>query len=143
MEDVLAYLELKNRYYSKFLSITEKFLLLARTNKWDGLDLFVDSRERIINIIKAFDFKIAAAFERECLTSEQVNSFRPRVKELLDLRNSLVSKIVAADLELIQNIEDMKSDTIRELKKTISVTQQIHAFEGEPIPRRKSPKHAA
>lgn len=142
MEDVLAYLELKNRYYEKFLSLTEKFLISALANRWDGLELFVDSRERILNIIKAFDFKIAAVFDKQILSAEQIDELRPRVKELLDFRDRLVSKIVAADLELIESVDAMKSETIRDLKKTIAVNQSIQAFETDPL-RRKTSKHAA
>lgn len=145
MEDVLAYLELKNRYYEKFLSLTEKFLVGVRRDKWDGLELFVDSRERILNIIRSFDFKIAQAFERTKLDSQQIDHLRPQVKGLMDRRDSLVNKIVSKDLELMQNIEEVKSETIRDLKKTISMSQKIQSFsdEAEVRPERKTLKHSA
>ncbi|MBI1862125.1 MAG: hypothetical protein HYR96_14520 [Deltaproteobacteria bacterium] len=144
MEDVLAYLELKNRYYEKFLNLTEKFLVGARQNRWEGLELFVDSRERILNIIRSFDFKIAQAFEAAKLDNQQIEFFRPQVKELMDRRDSLVSKIVSVDLDLMQHLEDVRSETIRDLKKTISVGQKIQSFEESESPEiRKQFKHTA
>ncbi len=145
MEDVLAYLELKNRYYEKFLGLTEKFLSGALQNRWDGLELFVDSRERILNIIRSFDFKIAAAFEKVKLTNADIERFRPQVKALMDRRDGLVSKIVSTDLELTQSLEEVKSETIRDLKKAISISQQMQAFTETPevfLPR-KNVKHTA
>ena len=145
MDDVLAYLELKNRYYDKFLSITEKFLVGARHNKWEGLELFVDSRERILNIIRSFDFKIAQCFEKSKLNNQQIEFYRPQVKDLLDHRDGLVSKIVNADLELVQHLEEVRSETIRDLKRTISVGQKIQTFaeESEAPEIRKQFKHSA
>lgn len=145
MEDVLGYLELKNRYYEKFLLLTEKFLTAAKKNNWDGLELFVDSRERILNIIRSFDFKIAGAFEKLKLTNADIERFRPEVKALMDRKESLVNKIVHVDLELTQSLEDVRSETIRDLKQTIAVSQQMQAFSEphETTPRRKNLKHTA
>lgn len=142
MDDVLAYLELKNRYYSKFLTITEKFLQCARANDWERIDLFVDSRERILNIIKAFDFKIAEAFGRQDLSSPELEEYRPRVKQLMDQRTALVNRIVTIDLELIQSIEEMKTETIRDLKNTIARGQQIQSFDNIIPIKRKVLKHS-
>jgi hypothetical protein len=65
MEEVIHYLDLKNQYYEKFHTMTLKFLESANRDRWDDIDAFVDNRERILNIIRSFDFKIAKAFE-EC-----------------------------------------------------------------------------
>jgi hypothetical protein len=64
MEEVIHYLEMKNHYYEKFQTITEKFLQQANQDRWDEIEFFVDNRERILNIIRSFDFKIAEAFEQ-------------------------------------------------------------------------------
>ena len=145
MEDVLAYLELKNRYYEKFLHITEKFLAGAKKNQWKGLELFIDSRDRIINIIRSFDFKIATAFEQEKLTAIVIETLRPQIKELMDRRDSLVAKIVGTDLELASVMDQLKSETIRDLKRTISLGQKIQTFtqDKDHIPVRKPIKHTA
>ena len=145
MEDVLAYLELKNRYYEKFLHITEKFLTVAKKNQWNGLELFIDSRERIISIIRSFDFKIATSFEKQKLTAHVIETLRPQVKELMERRDSLVAKIVCIDLELASTMDLFKSETIRDLKRTISLSQKIQTFTHEEplIPLRKPVKHTA
>jgi len=128
MEEVLHYLDLKNQYYDKFHSMTVKFLENIAQDKWEDVDVFVDNRERILNIIRSFDFKIAKAFEEIDTSRCSIELYRPRVKAMLDRRAEIAKKIVALDLELISKMDDIKSETIRELKKCVETSQQIGAF---------------
>jgi hypothetical protein len=143
MEEVLAYLELKNRYYEKFYELTRKFTAGTLENRWDGIDLFIDSRERILNIIRSFDFKVATVFEKIALDPDQINEYRHRVKEILERRDLLVKKIVSLDLELMQRMDEVKSETIRELKHSISMTQQVQSFSKDPVLEPRKLKHSA
>lgn len=139
MEEVIHYLELKNQYYEKFCSVTARFLEQAANDKWDELEFFVDNRERILNIIRSYDFRIARAFESADVSQTNLDSFRPQVKALMDKRAALASRIVALDLELIARLDDVKSETIRELKKTLETSQQLGSFEAPapgPTPRK-------
>lgn len=130
MEEVIHYLELKNQYYSKFYSVTLRFLDRTNRNDWDEMGLFVDNRERILNIIRSFDYKIADRFQNLCLPPNELACYRSRVKELLDTRRDLAHKIVALDLELISKMEEIKSETIRELKKNFETSSQLNSFAG-------------
>ena len=58
MEEVIYYLELKNQYYEKFHNVTKRLLEYVQQNRWDILPSFVDTRERILHIIRSYDFKI-------------------------------------------------------------------------------------
>lgn len=129
MDEVLHYLELKNQYLEKFHSLTERFLDQARQDRWEDLELFVDNRERILNIIHSYDYKIAQRFSKLNLDPESIKACRSTVKSLLDLRESLAKKIVVLDLELMTKIDEMKTDTIRELKKNLQTSHQIQSFE--------------
>jgi len=140
MEEVIHYLEMKNHYYEKFQAVTEKFLQMANQDCWDEIEFFVDNRERILNIIRSFDFKIAAAFEQIDFTAFNPDMYRERVKGLLDRRAVLGNKIIALDLELIAKMEETKSETIRELKRTLETNQQIGSFEAQS--QRKALKNA-
>lgn len=117
MEEVIHYLDLKNQYYEKFFAVTTRFLEDARLDRWEDLTAFVDTRERILNILRSYDFKIAALFEELHLTEEDLLRYRPRVKSLFDRRTHLVQRIVAEDLELIGIIDERKSDAIGELRR--------------------------
>lgn len=129
MEEVLQYLEMKNHYYEKFYSITQKFLDHIARNDWKDMEFFVDSRERILNIIRSFDAKISKAIE----TSQRKNTITEEEKSLMTKmmakKKVLADKIVDLDLQVIAAIDDYKNETIRELKKTVEVQQQIDSFE--------------
>jgi hypothetical protein len=128
MEEILHYLELKNQYYEKFCSMSAKYLARTYDNQWEDLAFFVDNRERILNIIRSFDFKIAKLFDEVDPTALDLTMYRPRVKSLLDRRSELAKRIVEVDLELISRIDDFKSDTIRDLKKTQETSHQMDSF---------------
>jgi hypothetical protein len=136
MEEVIHYLDLKNQYYEKFQTMTAKFLESANQERWDDIESFVDNRERILNIIRSFDFKIAQAFDQVDMGTCDVTFYRPRVKAMLDKRIELAHKIVALDLELISKMDELKSDTIRELKRTVETTHQMSAFDVPGAARR-------
>lgn len=132
MHEVLRYLELKNQYYEKFHSITQKFLDQTNQDKWDDLELVVDNRERILNIIHSFDHKIALHFQELNLSNDEMEQYRREVKRLMSIRGEWAEKIVTLDLELISKLDEVKSETIRELKKTVETSQQVGAFQGVP-----------
>jgi nucleosome binding factor SPN SPT16 subunit len=139
MEEVLQYLEMKNHYYEKFYTVTQKFLDQIARNDWTNLDFFVDSRERILNIIRSFDAKISNAVDRAKNPGHTKEADKNVVKKVMDERKKLGDKILELDLQLISAIDDYKNETIRELKKTVETQQQIDAFEkNTPTPKTTS-----
>jgi len=134
MEEVLQYLQLKNHYYEKFFSVTQKFLDQIARNDWTNLDFFVDSRERILNIIRSYDAKISSVVESTKHRSKPSTVDQTQVARMLDQRRTLADKILELDLQLISAIDEYKNETIRELKKTVETQQQIDAFEKNSQP---------
>lgn len=130
MEEVVHYLEMKNQYYDKFLEISEKFLHQNEESKWEDLPFFVDNRERILNIIRSFDLRIAKAFEKAPPSQDQLVVYRARVRSLMNRRKEVADRILEIDLELMSQIDEVKSETIRELKKTQRTVQQVDSFTG-------------
>jgi hypothetical protein len=129
MEEVLQYLEMKNHYYEKFYSITQKFLDQIARNNWKDLDFFVDSRERILNIIRSFDVRISQAVE--CLSPQKKFNEVDRevMNKMMIRRRKIADKILELDLQVIAAIDEYKNETIRELKKTIEAQPHLEAFE--------------
>ncbi len=139
MEEVLHYLELKNNYYEKFYNVTLKFIEQANQNRWDEIELFVDNRERILNIIHSFDHKISLNFQKLQLSTDELDIYRTQVKELMETRAMWAQRIVTLDLELISKMDDMKTETIRELKKSMETNQQLSSF-APPMKRPIKPR---
>jgi hypothetical protein len=119
MEEVLHYLDLKNRYYEKFITLTERFLAEARAEQWDRLPEVADSRERILHILRSFDFKIANLFEDLDLGTFDLEAYRDRVHSHFTRREELVQRIVALDLELIGRLDELKTEALKDLRQRV------------------------
>lgn len=132
MDEILSYLRLKNRYYGKFLALSERFLKLEEDRRWGELEYLTDNRERILNILRYFDCKIATLFQNPLVARADLSRYRGEVRELLDERERIARRIVERDLELISLIDEMKSETIAELKKSVETRQQLGSF--SPLP---------
>lgn len=142
MEQVIQYLEMKNNYYEKFFDISLKFLSEAKNNQWDNLKFFVENRERLLNMIRALDQKIARAFNKSSNSEEELNSYRETLRGLFDRKKSLGEKIINIDLQLISRIDNMKSKTIKQLKSSLETHQQIDTFERSSNTKRRRSKDA-
>ena len=142
MEEVIQYLEMKNNYYQKFFDISLKFLTEAKSDQWDNLKFFVENRERLLNIIRSLDQKIARAFNESSMTEEEMNSYRENLKRLFDQKKSLGEKIISIDLQLISKVDYLKTQTIKDLKSTLKTHHQIDSFQRSSSPKRRRTKDA-
>ena len=70
MEEVIHYLELKNRFFEKLLTMTEDFLARAKQDAWTRVTQFTEDRERMLDMIHTFELKIAESFSALQLTQE-------------------------------------------------------------------------
>lgn len=133
MEEVLQYLEMKNHYYEKFYTVTKKFLDQIARNEWKDIDFFVDSRERILNIIRSFDAKISNVVEQSEKSIEMNSVDKTLMQRMMSQRREIADKILDLDLQLIAAIDDYKNETIRDLKKTVATQQHLEAFERHAV----------
>lgn len=137
MQEVIEYLEMKNHYYEKFFTVTSKLVSLASQNQWKELEFFVDSRDRILAILRSFDHKIEAAMEKYEKNESLLAQYRDKVKALFAKRQAWADKILQQDLKLISVIDDFKTETIRELKDALSKQQGLDSFSrSTPSPRK-------
>jgi len=136
MEEILQYLEMKNHYYEKFYTVTQKFLNKISKNEWDQTDFFVDSRERILSIIKSFDAKISRQLETMKAEVKPTAVESALLHKIAEQKRSLGDKILELDLRLIAAVDEFKTETIKELQKTVKAQQQIDVFEKTYQPNR-------
>lgn len=138
MEEVIQFLKMKNKYYQKFFSISTKFLEETNGDHWDNLKFFVENRERLLNIIRSLDQKIARAFKESGTSEEEMNSYRETLRSLFDQKKQLGEQIIAVDLQLISKIDAMKTQTIKKLQTEVKTTHQLGTFERSTTRRRKT-----
>lgn len=128
MEAVIHYLHLKNQYYEKFYNLTLKFLQRIGEERWDEIDYFVDNRDRILNILRSFDHKIGKLFQGVEIGNTEQAKYRDEIRSLFDRRNQIARKIISLDLELMSKLDDVKSESIRELKHMMETSQHVGTF---------------
>lgn len=129
MEQVIEYLKMKNKYYEKFYVISTKFLEETNQDQWENLSFFVENRERLLNIIRSLDQKIARAFSQNASNEATVDSYRETLKKLFDRKRYLGDQIIAIDLQLISRIDNLKIKTIEKLKANVKMGQHLGTFE--------------
>lgn len=142
MEEVIEFLKMKNKYYEKFFSISTKFLEETNNDNWDNLKFFVENRERLLNIIRSLDQKIARAFKESSTNEDELNSYRETLKNLFDKKKLLGDRIISLDLQLISRIDQMKTLTIKKLKSSVKTSIQLDSFERSSQARRRKSKDA-
>ncbi|NBX67509.1 MAG: hypothetical protein EBR01_00945 [Proteobacteria bacterium] len=138
MEEVIQFLKLKNKYYQKFFTISTKFLEETNSDHWDNLKFFVENRERLLNIIRSLDQKIARAFKESSTSEDEMNSYRETLKSLFAQKRKLGDQIVAIDLQLISKIDAMKTQTIKKLQTEVKTSHHLGSFERSSSKRRKT-----
>lgn len=129
MEEILQYLEMKNHYYQKFYTVTQKFLDKISRNEWEQTEFFVESRDRILSIIRSFDLKISRCISEMEKNLDPTPVEKALLSKISEQKKSLGEKILEIDLRLITAIDDYKTETIKELQRTVKAQQQIDAFE--------------
>ena len=142
MEDVIQYLTMKNKYYEKFYSLSRHFLEQTHKNKWDNLSFFVENRERLLNLIRSLDIKIARAFKECTLNEIEIDSYRNTLKKLFDKKKILGDQIIGVDLQLISKIDAFKTETIKDLKSNLKTSSHLDSFERTSQTKRTRTKDA-
>jgi hypothetical protein len=142
MEEVIEYLKMKNKYYEKFYTISTKFLEETNRDHWDNLSFFVENRERLLNIIRSLDLKIARAFKESTNNEAEMESYKATLQQLFDKKKHLGERIISIDLQLISRIDSMKTETIKKLKSTLKTHSHLDSFERTSNTRRRRVKDA-
>lgn len=103
----------KNHFLKKFIEINENEINQFSSGIFDGLEVFYENREKLLEIIRYLDAEIETA-GADVQTMDQPT--RKLVEEILNQKNSLIDQILNQDLEVIALIEAEKSQIIRNLQ---------------------------
>lgn len=120
IQQLYKHLEDKNFWYKKYLSTTEAYLVALRHAPeiaLDELELFYGNRESLLKILDSLDEKIqqeANQVERNtvALNAEQ----QTKVQYYLREKDSIVTRIVELDKELMAELEELKAKGEAKLK---------------------------
>lgn len=121
MTRIVQLLTQKNHYLEKFYALNEEELANFQIGNFDSIDAFYQTREKILETIRYIDIQIVEVqqefpVEGSSSTNFQVEpQVRKEVKEHLAIKDEYVNRILAQDLEILECIEQAKSEIIREL----------------------------
>jgi hypothetical protein len=115
MTRVITLLNEKNHYLEKFYSLNEAELKNFLQSNFDGLEVFYNSREKILEIIKYIDSQIES--ERMKDNNQAVaEKYKMEIKQALSAKDQYVERILEQDLQILSCIEAAKNEIIKELK---------------------------
>jgi hypothetical protein len=114
MTRVVALLNEKNHYLEKFFTLNETELANFVQGKFDNLEYFYQTRDRILDVVKYIDAQIEKEnFAHEAVVSDEM---KKQVRESLKIKDQYVSRIIEQDIQVLTCIESAKNQIIRELQ---------------------------
>ena len=134
---MLAVINLMNskiHYLEKFLTLNEEHLERFSSGDLDALDDFYDRREKILENIQYIDARIE---QEQRLLPRMLNEFdKKELRELLAIKDQYVEKILDQDLQILGQLDEIKSEIIAELKGLTRNKGKISKFKSPMFSKR-------
>ncbi|MGE4131753.1 MAG: hypothetical protein AB7F86_08940 [Bdellovibrionales bacterium] len=140
METILNLLKDKNYHLQKFHDLNESELLNFAESNFDNLEVFYESRETILDLVRCIDRLIEAAIQAQGDSIPVRDEDKKEMARCIDAKNELVTKILEQDLQVLSVIEQAKSSIIRELRQVQSARKAVGAYKSGDAPAKLSEK---
>lgn len=134
MDTIINLLKDKNYHLQKFQQLNEGELLNFTEGNFDNLEVFYQSRETILDLIRCIDRLIDAASAAHAEPGQISNEHKQQMIRAMSQKNDLVQQILAQDLQILAVIEETKSDIIKELRQVQSGKKAIGAYKSGDAP---------
>lgn len=140
MDTIVNLLKDKNYHLQKFFQLNEAELMNFAEGNFDNLEVFYQSRETILDLIRCIDRLIDAAAASQ--GSDVVASAQQKQEVLaaMNAKNDLVTRILAQDLQILSVIEQAKSDIIKELRGVQVAKKAVGAYKSGDAPSKLDEK---
>lgn len=134
MDTIINLLKDKNYHLEKFLQINEGELLNFTDGNFDGLEVFYQSRETILDLVRCIDRLIEAAAATQNDASSVSDGHKREMISCMNMKNDLVTRILAQDLQILSVIEQEKSSIIKELRTVQAGKKAVGAYKSGDAP---------
>ncbi len=134
MDTIINLLKDKNYHLGKFLELNEGELLNFSEGNFDNLEVFYQSRETILDLVRCIDRLIDAAASTHGDAPVVSNQNKKEMVTAMNIKNDMVQRILAQDLQILSVIEKAKSNIIRELRTVQSGKKAIGAYKSGDAP---------
>ena len=132
METIINLLKDKNYHLEKFLQLNEAELVNFTEGDFENLEVFYQSRETILELIRCIDRLLEAASTAHDQTAV-TDAERAEIRRCMSAKNDLVTRILAQDLQILSVIEQAKSGIIKELRQVQAAKKAVGAYKsGDP-----------
>jgi hypothetical protein len=128
MDTIITLLNDKNFHLKKFFEINESELLNFAEGNFDNLEVFYQSRETILELIRCIDRLLEAAAVAKPAPEQISDQNKKAILTAMNEKNDVVSRILAQDLQILSVIEMAKSDIIKELRQVQAGKKVVGAY---------------
>ena len=132
METILNLLRDKNYHLQKFFQRNETELMNFTEGHFENLEVFYQSRETILDLVRCIDDLIEQAAQAEG-SDDVTDQHRSEMLRLMNQKNDLVQRILAQDLQILSAIEVAKSNIIRELRGVGAAKKAVGAYRAPDV----------
>lgn len=140
MDTIINLLKDKNYHLEKFLQLNEGELLNFTEGNFDNLEVFYQSRETILDLIRCIDRLIEAAASSEEDAPIVSDQNKKEMVRAMNAKNDLVQRILAQDLQILSVIEQAKSNIIKELRTVQTGKKAVGAYKSGDAPGKLNEK---
>lgn len=128
MDTILNLLKDKNFHLQKFHQLNETELINFTDGNFDGLEIFYQARETILDLVRCIDRLVEAAVEAQGPDHPTSIKQKHEVIQAMQEKDDLVTRILAQDLQILSVIETAKSNIIKELRSVQSAKRAVGAY---------------
>jgi hypothetical protein len=140
MDAIVKLLEDKNSHLKKFYEINEAELLNFVDGNFDNLEIFYQSRETILDLIRCIDNLVDEAANTQNPKSIIPDSVKKAALATMTEKNEIVTMILEQDLQILSVIERAKSDIIKELKQVQAARKAVGSYKSGDAPTKLDEK---
>lgn len=127
MDTIINLLNDKNYHLQKFHQLNETELMNFMEGNFDNLEVFYQSRETILDLIRCIDRLIEAASVAQEGSDVSDKNKQDMIKAMA-AKDDLVTRILAQDLQILSLIEQAKSNIIKELRTVQTAKKAVGAY---------------
>lgn len=133
METIINLLKDKNYHLEKFHELNATELMNFSEGNFDNLEVFYQSRETILDLVRCIDRLIDAATASQSGEQQVSDADKKAVTSCMHMKSELVTRILAQDLQILSMIEQAKSDIIKELRQVQGAKKAVGAYKSGDV----------
>lgn len=130
---ILELIEHRNHHLEQFYSLNETELDNISRLDYSNLELFYNSREKILEAIRYIDSEMEVEQKKDL---QLTDTDKKEISSGLAIKEEYVTRILAQDLEILSCIESAKSSIIRELQEMKRARKAVSSYKSPNFAKR-------